>query len=160
MNLKLFGPPHKKWVCSQGNLMLEKERQNNTVLICTLFSFFFFFFFFCCTHGMWKFLDQGLNLCCSCNLHYSCSNGGFLICCATWECPTVTSLIVSQIAEQHWPEQRTTLCTLFLRVARKKCFRREAMNWIGMAYTPYTIHSHSSSSYFPFMEHNSQAQKS
>ena len=24
--------------------------------------FFFFFFFFGCTHGMWKFLGQGLNL--------------------------------------------------------------------------------------------------
>ena len=30
-----------------------------------------FFFFFGHVHGIWNFLGQGLNLSCSCNLHYS-----------------------------------------------------------------------------------------
>ena len=52
--------------------------------ICCYFSFFFFGH----THGMWKFLGQGLNRCQSCSLHHSYSgNTGCLACCTTKEIP-------------------------------------------------------------------------
>ena len=35
-------------------------------------TFFFFFFFFMATPGVWKFLGQGLNLSCRCDLPHSC----------------------------------------------------------------------------------------
>ena len=87
-----------------------------------LYSFFFFFFnFFCHTHGIWKFLGQGLNLSPSCDLCHSCSNTGsfntlcqdryqthtssvtpatvvgFLIHCATAETPMIKFLIIHTI---------------------------------------------------------------
>ena len=33
-----------------------------------------FYFFFDYAHGIWKFLSQGSNPSCSCNVHHSCSN--------------------------------------------------------------------------------------
>ena len=52
--------------------------QQSIVLIPTPF----FFFFFSCTHGIWKFLGQGSNSGCSCNLSHSCSNARSLTHCA------------------------------------------------------------------------------
>ena len=40
--------------------------------------FFFFSLFFSHTLGIWKFLHQGWNLSCSCNLCHSCDNAMFL----------------------------------------------------------------------------------
>ena len=42
-----------------------------------------------CTYSMWKFLGQGLNLCCSCNLCHSCANTRSLTHGATRELPII-----------------------------------------------------------------------
>ena len=46
-------------------------------------SFFLFFFFICTHHSIQKFLSQGLNPSCICNVRHSCSNTGSLTHCAT-----------------------------------------------------------------------------
>ena len=46
----------------------------STTLLALLFSICFVFYG--CTHSIWKFLDQGLNRSCSCNLCHSCHNNG------------------------------------------------------------------------------------
>ena len=43
-------------------------------LVCFCVFCFLFFFFFGHTRGIWKFLGQGSNLSCICNLYHSCSN--------------------------------------------------------------------------------------
>ena len=53
------------------------------------YSLCFHFFFFDYTHGMRKFLGQGLNLSHSCSLYCS---AGSLICCATGELPILIFL--------------------------------------------------------------------
>ena len=57
---------------------------------CLLFTTFLFLFKFIIiiiifghTHGIWKFLGQGLNTSCSCDLCHGCSNTGYLTHC-TW----------------------------------------------------------------------------
>ena len=44
---------------------------------------------------MWKFHDQGLNLCYSCNLRYSCGSAESLICCTTGELPKIAFFFFS-----------------------------------------------------------------
>ena len=46
------------------------------VVDCFLVSYLFILFFYGHTHSIWKFLDKGLNLRHSCNLHHSYSNLG------------------------------------------------------------------------------------
>lgn len=48
-----------------------------------LWTPFVFLFFYPLTHGTWKFLSQGINLCRSCNLRHSCCNIRFLTHCPT-----------------------------------------------------------------------------
>ena len=77
----------------------------NTVPTKFLLYFIYLFIFFCHTHGMWKFLGQGLSLYCSCSLCHSCrGNAWSVIHCATKElppncclCSEVYSLLLSLV---------------------------------------------------------------
>ena len=61
----------------------------------SLFSFILFFFG--CTHGMWKFLGQGSNLCHSSDQGCCSDDVGYLTRCATGEFRVITFLYLYNI---------------------------------------------------------------
>ena len=61
-----------------------------------LFQGLFSLSLFGCTHSIWKFLGEGSNPSCSCDLRHGCGNAGSLTCCAR---PRMTA---SQLWRQLW----------------------------------------------------------
>ena len=84
--LQIWADP---WPIDRGSLGFEKIIPLNFVGGGGLF-FLSVFFFFCHTHGLWKFLGQGLNLSHSCNLCHSFGNARSLTLCATVGTPPIT----------------------------------------------------------------------
>ena len=90
LHIKLCSVADVNWLCNK-----------------IFFYSFFFFFFLDCICGVWKFLGQMLNLCCSCSLHHSCGNARSLPCCITRELPAKYSLFFDVSVRLYFQDSHT-----------------------------------------------------
>ena len=86
--------------------------------------FFFFFFFLSHTHGIWKFLGQGLNPSHSYSVFYCCSNAVSLTYCTTVGTPLKKLFLGGQASATPMPQQPPQPLQRQCRILNRLCCRR------------------------------------